>query len=70
MPPFMPTHAPRRVAIVGGGFAGLAAYRQLSATLAHISLVVDLFEASDRLGGRVRPMEWSELMSHVVIMIL
>jgi NADPH-dependent 2,4-dienoyl-CoA reductase/sulfur reductase-like enzyme len=41
-----------KVAIVGGGFAGLAAFNRLhSAGLKN----VDLFEASDRLGGRVYP---------------
>lgn len=40
----------RSVAVVGGGLAGLsAAYRLLE----HNDISVDLFEASDRLGGRV-----------------
>ena len=60
VPPIMPTLAPRRVAIVGGGFAGLAAFHRLRTTITHVAFIVELFEASDRLGGRVRPIEWSK----------
>lgn len=42
--------APSDVAIIGAGFAGLAAARQL---IAH-GVSVELFEASDRVGGRAR----------------
>ncbi len=44
-----PAHPPRRIAVIGGGIAGLAAahrLRELDAA-AHVTL----FEASDRLGG-------------------
>jgi oxygen-dependent protoporphyrinogen oxidase len=44
--------APKRVAVIGGGFAGLAAAHRII-ELAPATQVV-LFEASDRLGGVVR----------------
>jgi oxygen-dependent protoporphyrinogen oxidase len=40
-----------KVAVVGGGIAGLAAARRLEAVLPDADLV--LFEASDRLGGKI-----------------
>jgi oxygen-dependent protoporphyrinogen oxidase len=40
-----------RVAVVGGGIAGLAAARRLEAVLPEAELV--LFEAADRLGGKI-----------------
>jgi NADPH-dependent 2,4-dienoyl-CoA reductase/sulfur reductase-like enzyme len=47
------------VAIIGGGFAGLAAYKRLqSVGLAKL----DLFEASDRLGGRVYPVPFGKFL--------
>ncbi len=51
---------PQRVAVVGGGLAGLAAARRLTelAALAEQELEVLLFEATDRLGGKVGS-EWS-----------
>jgi monoamine oxidase len=43
------------VAIIGGGLAGLAAFKRLQ-TIGFQKL--DLFEASDRLGGRVYPIQF------------
>ena len=49
------THAGRpRVAVVGGGFSGLAA----AMALLEAGAAVEVFEARDRVGGRV----WSELL--------
>ena len=44
--------ARQRVAIVGGGVAGLTAAFKLRAL--NPAIRVDLFEASDRLGGAIR----------------
>jgi monoamine oxidase len=46
----MLAQAHRRVAVIGAGIAGLAAAR----TLAEGSREVEIFEARDRLGGRIR----------------
>lgn len=43
------TQAKRQVAVIGAGYAGLAAARTL---LASPCVEVTLFEASDRVGGR------------------
>jgi 2,4-dienoyl-CoA reductase (NADPH2) len=50
LPPPAPTGSPRRIAIVGGGPAGLEAAR-VAAARGHR---VTLYEASDRLGGEMR----------------
>lgn len=49
MPFETPAQAPRRIAIVGGGIAGMAAAHQLAPDNA-----VVLFEAAPRLGGHAR----------------
>lgn len=51
------TNSNVNVAIIGGGVAGLAAFRRLhGAGLKNL----DLFEASDRLGGRVFPVPFED----------
>ncbi|MCH7779046.1 MAG: FAD-dependent oxidoreductase, partial [Gemmatimonadetes bacterium] len=46
--------APRRVVVVGGGITGLtAAYRLAEAAKKDATLVVDLIESNDRLGGKI-----------------
>lgn len=42
------------VAIIGAGFAGLSAFQHLQ----DAGITADLFEASDRLGGRVFPLKF------------
>ncbi len=51
----MPEARVRRVAVVGGGIAGLAAAYELGlqARARSLALEVDLFEASNRLGGAI-----------------
>lgn len=49
-----------KVAIIGGGFAGLSAFRRLNSLGANH---VDLFEASNRLGGRVFPIPFGILLN-------
>jgi len=51
-----------QVAVMGGGLSGLTA----AVELARRRYAVTLFEASDRLGGRVRLMPAEELPAHVV----
>ncbi|KAI6216534.1 Spermine oxidase [Aphelenchoides besseyi] len=48
-----------RIAIVGGGFAGLAAYERLQETNS-FDFDVDIFEASNRVGGRVYPVKFED----------
>ena len=50
-----------RVAVVGGGFGGLACAYELSAS----GYWVDLFEARNRLGGRVRSVQEFAPSQHV-----
>src|SRR5207253_6347628 len=45
--------APRRVAVVGGGIAGLAAARELAVGGAEVVV----YEAADRLGGKIETSE-------------
>lgn len=46
--------APRRIVVVGGGITGLtAAYRLAEAAKKDATLVVDLIESNDRLGGKI-----------------
>lgn len=47
-----------RVAIVGGGWSGLACAERLLS--ARRSVSVDLFEAAPQLGGRARGLDWGE----------
>lgn len=47
------------IAVVGGGLSGLAAFKRLRLAGAKN---VDLFEASDRLGGRVFPVPFGILV--------
>ena len=49
--------APTRIAVIGGGYAGLAAAVELS----HHGRQVDVFEASRVLGGRARAVRLGEL---------
>jgi squalene-associated FAD-dependent desaturase len=49
--------APSPVAIVGGGWAGLAC----AVTLAEAEVPVTLFEAARQLGGRARAVVWNDL---------
>jgi squalene-associated FAD-dependent desaturase len=49
---------PQRVAIVGGGWAGLAAAVELSRQPALQQIQVTLFESAPQLGGRARSIEW------------
>jgi oxygen-dependent protoporphyrinogen oxidase len=53
------TNEPARVAIVGGGIAGLAAafYLERNAGLLTRPLSIDLFEASPRLGGKIHTVQ-------------
>src|SRR5262245_13452346 len=46
---FPATHAPRRIAIIGGGISGLASAHRVREIDPTVDVV--LFEASDRLGG-------------------
>jgi hydroxysqualene dehydroxylase len=46
---------PASVAIIGGGYAGMAA----AATLAEHGLTVSVFEAAQQLGGRARRVDWN-----------
>jgi tryptophan 2-monooxygenase len=48
------------IAIIGAGFSGLAAFERL-----HYAgfKQIDLFEASDRIGGRVYPIPFGEFFS-------
>src|SRR5205823_6022035 len=50
--PSLPRESQRRVIVVGGGFAGLAAAHELMAAGYH----VHVYEARGRLGGRVLSM--------------
>ena len=52
-----------KLAVVGGGIAGLAGAREarLAAERAGVPLEVTLFEASDRLGGKI----WTEHIDRV-----
>ncbi len=50
-------HAERRIAIIGGGWAGLAAAIELTLAGRRITL----FEAAPKLGGRARAVDWNGL---------
>lgn len=52
--PSSPSSSKRSVAIVGGGFAGLAAAHTLLQRAGADSLAVSLFEAGAQVGGRAR----------------
>ncbi|KAI6238892.1 Spermine oxidase [Aphelenchoides fujianensis] len=48
-----------RVAIIGAGFAGLAAFQRLR-EVENPAVHVEIFEAADRVGGRVFPVEFED----------
>ncbi|WP_034619261.1 hydroxysqualene dehydroxylase HpnE [Chitinibacter tainanensis] len=60
MPQPLNSGAPSRVAVIGGGYAGLTAAAELAAQ----GVVVTVFEAGKVLGGRARRVERAQLSAH------